>query len=49
MCGICRAKIVSGGGHAPQLRAEQHETNAGYILICQAVPLSDEITVDYDA
>ena len=28
---------------------EQRETDAGYILTCQAVPLSDEITVDYDA
>ena len=28
---------------------EQHETDAGYVLTCQAVPPDDEITVDYDA
>ena len=28
---------------------EEHELEAGYILTCQAVPMSDEITVDYDA
>ena len=28
---------------------EQHEVDAGYVLTCQAVPHTDEITVDYDA
>jgi len=50
VCGTCRAKIVSGEAAMRRNYAlEQHETDAGYILTCQAVPLSGEITVDYDA
>jgi ring-1,2-phenylacetyl-CoA epoxidase subunit PaaE len=50
VCGTCRAKIVSGEAAMRRNYAlEERETAAGYILTCQAVPLSDEITVDYDA
>ena len=50
VCGTCRAKLVSGEAAMRRNYAlEQRETDAGYILTCQAVPLSDEITVDYDA
>ncbi len=50
VCGTCRAKIVTGEASMRRNYAlEQRETDAGYILTCQAVPLSDEITVDYDA
>ena len=28
---------------------EPGEVDAGYVLTCQALPASDEITVDYDA
>ena len=28
---------------------EEHELDAGYVLTCQALPMSDEVTVDYDA
>ena len=28
---------------------EQRELDAGYVLTCQALPQTDEITVDYDA
>ena len=50
VCGTCRAKIVSGEAAMRRNYAlERRETDAGYILTCQAVPLSDEITVDYDA
>jgi len=28
---------------------EQEELDAGYILTCQSLPVSDQITVDYDA
>ena len=50
VCGTCRAKIVSGEAAMRRNYAlEQRETDAGYILTCQAVPLTDEITVDYDA
>jgi ring-1,2-phenylacetyl-CoA epoxidase subunit PaaE len=50
VCGTCRAKVISGEAAMRRNYAlEQRETDAGYILTCQAVPLSDEITVDYDA
>jgi ring-1,2-phenylacetyl-CoA epoxidase subunit PaaE len=50
VCGTCRAKLVSGQAAMRRNYAlERHETDAGYILTCQAVPLGDEITVDYDA
>ena len=28
---------------------EREELDAGYVLTCQALPVSDQITVDYDA
>ena len=28
---------------------EQDELDAGYVLTCQSLPASDQITVDYDA
>jgi ring-1,2-phenylacetyl-CoA epoxidase subunit PaaE len=28
---------------------ETNEVEAGYVLTCQALPQTDEITVDYDA
>ena len=28
---------------------EDDEVEAGYVLTCQAVPTTDELTVDYDA
>ena len=50
VCGTCRAQIISGEGAMRRNYAlEQHEVNAGYVLTCQTVPTSDEITVDYDA
>ena len=50
VCGTCRAKVISGTAAMRRNYAlEQRETDAGYILTCQAVPLTDEITVDYDA
>ena len=33
----------------PQLALEPGEVNAGYVLTCQTLPASDEITVDFDA
>jgi len=50
VCGTCRAKLVSGEATMRRNYAlEQAEIDAGYILTCQARPVSDEITVDYDA
>jgi ring-1,2-phenylacetyl-CoA epoxidase subunit PaaE len=50
VCGTCRAKITSGAGTMRRNYAlEQHEVDVGYVLTCQTLPTSDEITVDYDA
>jgi ring-1,2-phenylacetyl-CoA epoxidase subunit PaaE len=50
VCGTCRARITTGEGTMRRNYAlEQHEVDAGYVLTCQTVPTSDEITVDYDA
>jgi ring-1,2-phenylacetyl-CoA epoxidase subunit PaaE len=27
---------------------EPHEIEAGYVLTCQAHPISDEVTIDFD-
>ena len=50
VCGTCRAKVTSGAAAMRRNYAlEQRELDAGYVLTCQALPQSDEITVDYDA
>jgi ring-1,2-phenylacetyl-CoA epoxidase subunit PaaE len=50
VCGTCRARVVSGSAVMRRNYAlEDSEVSAGYVLTCQALPSSDEITVDYDA
>ena len=50
VCGTCRARVVSGSAVMRRNYAlEPEETAAGYILTCQALPSTDELTVDYDA
>ncbi len=50
VCGTCRAKIVAGEAVMRRNYAlEQRELDVGYVLTCQALPTTDEITVDYDA
>jgi ring-1,2-phenylacetyl-CoA epoxidase subunit PaaE len=50
VCGTCRAKITRGAATMRRNYAlEPGEVDAGYVLTCQALPASDEITVDYDA
>ncbi|MGH3251850.1 MAG: 1,2-phenylacetyl-CoA epoxidase subunit PaaE [Trebonia sp.] len=50
VCGTCRAKVTSGAAVMRRNYAlEQSELDGGYVLTCQALPESDEITVDYDA
>ena len=49
VCGTCRAKITRGEGTMRRNYAlEPGEVNAGYVLTCQTLPASDEITVDFD-
>jgi len=49
MCSTCRAKLVEGD--APMelnYSLERWELEAGFILTCQARPISDKVVVDYD-
>jgi ring-1,2-phenylacetyl-CoA epoxidase subunit PaaE len=50
VCGTCRAKVVDGEVNMLRNFAlEPAETAAGFVLTCQSVPVSDTITVDFDA
>ena len=49
MCASCKAQVVEGEAameHNYALVSEDLE--AGYVLTCQAVPLTERLTVDYD-
>jgi ring-1,2-phenylacetyl-CoA epoxidase subunit PaaE len=49
VCATCRAKLVSG---RVEMKANyaltQAELDQGYILTCQAVPVGEGVTIDYD-
>lgn len=50
VCGTCRAKLIEGQVRMRRNYAlESSELDAGFILTCQAVPLTDRVTVDYDS
>jgi len=50
VCGTCRARVTRGEATMRRNYAlEPAEVAAGYVLTCQATPISDDITVDYDA
>jgi ring-1,2-phenylacetyl-CoA epoxidase subunit PaaE len=50
VCGTCRARLVSGEVRMRRNFAlEQAELDAGFVLTCQSMPVSEELTVDYDA
>ena len=49
MCSTCRAKLVEGDARMEvNYSLEPWELKAGFILTCQARPVSDRVTVDYD-
>lgn len=49
VCGTCRARITSGRADMRRNFAlEESEVSAGFVLTCQSVPATDELTVDYD-
>ena len=49
VCGTCRAKVTSGEVRMRRNFAlDEDEIAAGFVLTCQALPLSDEVTVDFD-
>jgi ring-1,2-phenylacetyl-CoA epoxidase subunit PaaE len=50
VCGTCRARLVSGEVTMRRNFAlEQAELDAGFVLTCQAMPVSPAVVVDYDA
>jgi ring-1,2-phenylacetyl-CoA epoxidase subunit PaaE len=49
VCGTCRAQITEG--EVRMLRnfaLEREEVEAGFVLTCQSLPVSDTLVVDYD-
>jgi len=49
MCCTCRARLIEGQVEmATNYSLEQWETEAGYVLTCQARPLTGRVVVDYD-
>jgi len=50
VCGTCRAKVRAGQVRLRRNFAlEPAEIEAGYVLTCQSLCVTDEVTVDYDA
>ena len=50
VCGTCRALVTAGEVRMRRNFAlEQAEVDAGYVLTCQALPVSGAVTVDFDS
>jgi ring-1,2-phenylacetyl-CoA epoxidase subunit PaaE len=50
VCGTCRARVTDGEVEMRRNYAlEPKEVEAGYVLTCQTVPVSDAVTIDCDA
>ncbi|HXW44568.1 MAG TPA: 1,2-phenylacetyl-CoA epoxidase subunit PaaE [Streptosporangiaceae bacterium] len=50
VCGTCRALLRSGQVRMRRNFAlEQAELDAGFVLTCQSMPVTEQLTVDYDA
>jgi len=49
-CASCRARLLSGSvTHRNNFALDDDDLAAGYVLSCQSVPVSDEISLDFDA
>lgn len=49
VCSTCKAKLIEGKVEMEVNYAlEQEEVDAGYILTCQSIPVSERIVVDFD-
>jgi len=49
VCSTCKAKLIKGEVDMDIIHGlEQHEIDAGYILSCQAHPISKEVIIDFD-
>ncbi len=50
VCSTCRAKVLDGRVEmARNYALEPDEVAAGYVLTCQSSPVTETVTVDYDA
>ncbi len=50
VCGTCRAKVTAGQvAMRRNFALDEPEVAAGFVLTCQSLPVSDAVTVDYDA
>ena len=50
VCGTCRARVTAGEVRMRRNFAlEPSEVDAGFVLTCQALPVTDSVTVDYDS
>ncbi|OBF26445.1 1,2-phenylacetyl-CoA epoxidase subunit PaaE [Mycobacterium sp. ACS4331] len=50
VCGTCRAKVTDGAVDMRRNYAlESREVDAGFVLTCQSYPLTESLTVDFDA
>lgn len=48
-CATCRAQLTSGQVEMlNNLVLDAGELGAGYVLVCQSVPRSDDIALDFD-
>ncbi len=49
VCGTCRALVTEGEvSMRRNFALEEKELAAGYVLTCQARPVTDRVTVDFD-
>ena len=50
VCGTCRALLVTGKGDMRRNYAlDADEVERGFVLTCQTLPVSEELTIDFDA
>jgi ring-1,2-phenylacetyl-CoA epoxidase subunit PaaE len=50
VCGTCRALVTHGEVHMRRNYAlEPAEVEAGYVLTCQSLPVTEAVTVDFDS
>lgn len=50
VCGTCRAKVTDGDVTMRRNFAlEDDEVEAGFVLTCQTLPVSDQVTIDFDS
>jgi ring-1,2-phenylacetyl-CoA epoxidase subunit PaaE len=49
VCSTCKCKVIEGEVEMDSNHAlEDYEVAAGYVLSCQAFPISDKVVLDFD-